>query len=114
MGSVGSPTAPTCFVGRSVGCGRGLAVRASRVCPCAQVIGVDPVTSALACTSWNGTPCCPGVVTTLWMNATTSGAVRSSQDSVCVGPERGNTGARTAMAVKECYRGTPRERPWAG
>ena len=22
MGSVGSPTAPTCFVGRSVGCGR--------------------------------------------------------------------------------------------
>ena len=69
------------------------------------------MTSALACASWNGTPCWRGVVTTLWMNATTLGAVRSSQDSVCVGPERGNTGARTAMAVKECNRGTPMERP---
>ena len=114
MGSVGSPTTPACFVGRSVGCGHGPAGRASRVCLCARVTGVVPVTSALACASWNGTPCCPGVVTTLCMNATTSGAVRSSQDSVCVGPERGNTGARTAMAVKEFHRGTPREWPWAG
>ena len=114
MGSVGSPTASACFVGSSVGCGRGPAVRASRVRPCARITGVIPVTSALACYSWNGTACCLGVVTTLWMNATPSGAVRSSQDSVCVGPERGNTRARTTMAVKECYRGTPRERPWAG
>ena len=114
VGSVGSPTAPACFMGRSVGCGRDPAVRASCVCPCARVTGVIPVVSALACASWNGTACCPGAVTTLWMNATTSGAVRSSQDSVCVGQKRGNTGARTAMAVNECHRGTPRERPWAG
>ena len=114
MGSVGSSTTPAGFVGSPVGCGGGPAVRASRVCPCARVAGVITVTSVLACASWNSTPCCPGAFTTLWISPTTSGAVRSSQDSVCVGPERGNTGARTAMAIKECYRGTPRKRPWAG
>ena len=31
-----------------------------------------------------------------------------------MGPERGDMGPRAAMAVKERYRGTPRERPWAG
>ena len=114
MSSVGSPNTPVGFVGSPVGCGRGPAVRASRVCPCACVAGIVPVTVTLTCASWNGTPCCPGIVTTLLVNAATSGAVRSSQDSVCVGPERGNTGPRAAMAIKECYRGTPRERPWAG
>ena len=114
MGSVGSPAAPAGFVGSPVGCGRGPAVRTSRVCACARVAGVVPVTVALACASWNGTPCCPGVVTTLLVNAATSGAVRSSQDSVCVGPERGNTGPRAVMAIKECYRDPPRERSWAG
>ena len=114
MGFVGLPTAPASFVGSPVGWGRGPAVRASRVCPCARVTGVVPVTVALACASWNGTPRCPGAVTTLLVNAATSRAVRSSQDLVCVGPERGNTGPRAAMAVKECYQGTPRERPWAG
>ena len=103
MRSVGGPTALACFVGRSVGCGRSPAVRASRVCPCARVTGVVPVTSALACASWDDTPSCLGVVNTLWMIASTSGAVRSSQDSICVGQERRSTGARTAMAVQECY-----------
>ena len=114
MSSVGSPITPVGFIGSPVGCGRGRAVRANRVCPCARVAGIVPVTVTLACASWNGTPCCPGIVTTLLVNAATSGAVRSSQDSVCVGPERGNTGPRAAMAVKECYRGTLREWPWAG
>ena len=87
---------------------------ASHLCLCARVAGVVPVTSALARASWNGTPCCPRIVTTLLVNAATSGAMRSSQDSVCMGPERGNTRPRAAMAVRECYRGTPSGRPWAG
>ena len=108
MGSVGSPTTPAGFVGSPVGCGRGPADWASHVCLYARVAGVVPVTSALARASWNGTPCCPGIVTTLLVNVATSGAMRSSQESVCMGPERGNTGPRAAMGVKECYRGSPR------
>ena len=114
MDSIGSPTAPAGFVGSPVGGGRGPAVRTIRVGPCACVAGVVPVTSALAFASWSSTPCCPGVVTTLWMNATTSGAVCSSQDLVCAGPELRNTRASAAMSVRECYRGTPTERPWTG
>ena len=99
MGSVGSSTTPAGSVGSLVGCGRGPAGRASRVCPYARVTGVVPVTIVLVCASLNDILCCPGIVTTLWMNATTSGAVRSSQDSVCVGPEQGNMGASTTMVV---------------
>ena len=96
-------------------CGfRRSAVRARRVGPCAPVAEVVPVSGVLAYACWNGTPCCPGVVTTLLMNAATSGVVRSSNNSVCAGPAWGNTGARLAMKVTECCRGTPRERPWAG
>ena len=113
MSSAGSPTTRVGFVGSPVGCGRGPAARACRVCPCARVAGIFPGTVTLACASWNGTPCYPGVVTTLLVNAATSGAVRSSQDSVCVGPERGNTGPRLRWRL-ECYRRTPRERPWVG
>ena len=113
MSSVGSPTTPLGFVGSPVGCGRGPAVRVSRVCPCARVAGIVPVTVTLACASWNGIPCCPGIVTTLLVNAATSGAVGSSQNSVCVGPERGNTGLGLRWRLKsatEALRGNGRGR----
>ena len=43
------------------------------------------------------------------------GLIRSYEDSVCAGAERGRTGARVVVVeVKEGYRGTSRERPWAG
>ena len=63
---------------------------------------------------WNGTPCCPGVVDTLFVNAATSGGGRSSEGPVGVGPAWGNTRARAAVGVIGCCRGTPRERLLAG
>ena len=82
--------------------------------PHVAVDGVVPVTSARGCTSWNGTPCCPGVVPTLLVNVATSGVGRSFGVPVCGGPAWGDTGARVAMEVAGCCHGTSRGRLLAG
>ena len=85
--------------------------------PCAAVAGVVPVIDARGCACRNDTPCCPGfvsVVTTLLVNAATSGVGRSSEGPVYAGPAWGNTGARAAMEITEGFQGTPRGRLFAG
>ena len=82
--------------------------------PRVAVDGVVPMTGARGGACWNCTPCWPGVVTTLLVNAATSGVGRSFEVPVCGGPAWRGTGARVALEVVGCCRGTPRGRLLAG
>ena len=82
--------------------------------PRAAVDGIVPVTGARGCACWNGTPYYPGVVTTLLVNAAIPGGGRSFEGPIYGGAAWGNTGARAAMGVTGCCRGTPRGRLLVG